>query len=113
MKRILVALGIGSLVALAGPSPASAHFTAVLGGPGFVAAAPCGGFVGAPTVFAGPGFVPAPGFFPPVANFGFGFGFAQPLVIHRRFGWHDTWYDGPYYGGRSEQIWGFTLPGGR
>ena len=114
MKQFLAAFGIVSLVALAGPAPASAHFTAVLGGPGFVAAAPCGGFVGVPTVFPGPVVVPAPAFFPPVVTFGVAQPFiAQPFIIHRRFGWHDTWYDGPYYGGRSERIYGFTLPGGR
>jgi hypothetical protein len=103
MKRILVALGIVSLMALAGPAPASARFAAVVGSPGFVAAAPCGGFVAAPVV------VPAPVFFPPVVTFGFG----QPFIPHQRFGWHDSWYEGPYFGGRSERIHGFTLPGGR
>src|SRR5438876_5271375 len=105
MKRFLVALGIVSLAALAGPAPASARFAMALGSPGFVAAAPCGGFVGAPVV------VPAPVFFPPVATFGFGF--AQPFIIHQRFGWHDSWYEGPYFGGRSERIYGFSLPGRR
>ena len=103
MKRFLVAFGMVSLGALAGAAPASARFGVVVGSPGFVAAAPCGGFVGAPVV------VPGPVFFPPVATFGV----VQPFIIHRRFGWHDTWYDGPYYGGRSERIYGFTLPGGR
>src|SRR5207249_4636531 len=79
MKQILVALAIVSLAALAGPAPASAGFAVGLGSPGFVTAAPCGGFVGAPVV------VPAPVFFPPVATFGFGF--AQPLILHHRFGW--------------------------
>ena len=111
MKRFLVAFGMISFLALAGAAPASARFGVVVGSPGFVAGAPCGGFVGAPSVFAGPVVAPAPVFFPPVATFGFGF--AQPVIIHRRFGWHDTWYDGPYYGGRTENIWGFTLPGGQ
>jgi hypothetical protein len=102
MKQILVALGIVSLAALVGPAPASARFGVVPGSPGFVATAPCGGFVGAP-------FVGAPVFFPPVATFGF----AQPFIIHQRFGWHDSWYEGPYFGGRSERIYGFSLPGRR
>ena len=105
MKQMLVALAIVSLAALAGPAPASAGFAVGLGSPGFVTAAPCGGFVGAPVV------VPAPVFFPPVATFGFGF--AQPFIIHQRFGWHDSWYEGPYFGGRSERIYGFSLPGRR
>jgi len=29
-----------------------------------------------------------------------------------RFGWHDSWYEGPYFGGRSEGIYGFTIPAG-
>src|SRR5262249_54117265 len=120
MKRFLVAFGMVSLLALAGAAPASACFRVVVGSPGFVAA-PWGGFVGAPVV------APAPVFFPQPVPFGYGYapygGYAPPYGYgpygyaayypHYRFGWHDTWYEGPYFGGRSEQIYGFTLPGGR
>ena len=107
MKRFLVAFGMVSFLALAGAAPASARFGVVVGGPGFVAA---GGFVGAPVV------APAPVFFPQPVPFGYGYappyGYWPAYYPHYRFGWHDSWYEGPYFGGRSENIWGFTIPAG-
>ncbi|HYV57932.1 MAG TPA: hypothetical protein VE911_10320 [Candidatus Nitrosopolaris sp.] len=104
MKQFLVAFGIASLLVLAGAAPASARFGVVAGGTGFVAGAPFGGFVGAPVV------APGPVFFPPAVPYGYW----PPYYYypHYRFGWHDSWYEGPYFGGRSERIYGFTIPAG-
>ena len=120
MTRILIALGLVACLASARPAAAGANVSVVIGSPGFgvFGAAPCSPFVAAPAYVAPPFYAPpiyapyyAP-YTPPVYA-------PAPFVPYYGYpynpwyGLRSGWYYPPYYGGRSERIYGYTLPGRR
>ena len=118
MKRILIALGLVACLASARPAAAGANVSVVIGTPGFgvFGAAPCSPFFAAPAYGGLPVYAP-PAYAPPIyAPPAYGPPPFVPYYGYPYYPWYGLrsgWYYPPYYGGRSERIYGYTLPGRR
>jgi len=82
LKKMILALSILGLVAVAAPRPASAYVSFSIGLPGFA-------LFSGPPVYAPPVYAPPPVVYAPPAYYGYGYGYGRPFP---------AFYGRPFYG---------------